>query len=214
MGGEVRKVQWIGRRGAPDRLVMLPEVRINDPAAALPPVSVWVELKAPGRSRPSPPAREHERMRRMGQRVEVIDSIEAWRRCSVRDFEPRPYQQIALAHLLDVPRCALWAGMGMGKTCSTLAALDALALVESHPTLVLAPLRVARDTWPAEARKWRQFKRTRDQPHRRHARRARGARCSATCRSTRRTTSSCPGWWSTTATAGPSGRSSPTSPPA
>jgi SNF2 family DNA or RNA helicase len=75
----------------------------------------------------------------------------------VREFEPRPYQQIALAHLLDVPRCALWAGMGMGKTCSTLAALDALALVESHPTLVLAPLRVARDTWPAETRKWRQF---------------------------------------------------------
>jgi hypothetical protein len=25
LGGEVRKVQWVGRRGAPDRLVMLPE---------------------------------------------------------------------------------------------------------------------------------------------------------------------------------------------
>jgi len=67
----------------------------------------------------------------------------------MRDFQPRPYQRLAVDHLLDVPRGALWAGMGMGKTVSTLAALDALALVSSRPTLVLAPLRVARDTWPA-----------------------------------------------------------------
>jgi hypothetical protein len=76
MGGEVRKVQWIGRRGAPDRLVMLPEVRIND-QRGLPPVSVWVELKAPGQKPRPEQRREHERMRRMGQRVEVVDSIEA-----------------------------------------------------------------------------------------------------------------------------------------
>ncbi|MDB5965857.1 MAG: bbp47 [Polaromonas sp.] len=77
----------------------------------------------------------------------------------MRDFTPRAYQQIALAHLLDVPRCALWAGMGMGKTSSTLAALDILHNVvgEDRPTLVLAPLRVARGTWPDEVRKWRQF---------------------------------------------------------
>lgn len=75
----------------------------------------------------------------------------------VRDFTPRPYQQLALAHMLDTPRCALWAGMGMGKSSATLMALDALSLVSSHPTLVIAPLRVARDTWPAEAGKWRQF---------------------------------------------------------
>jgi hypothetical protein len=65
MGGEVRKVQWVGRNGAPDRLVMLPR-----------PTTVWVELKAPGeKPRPSQ-LREHERMRAMGQRVEVIDSLE------------------------------------------------------------------------------------------------------------------------------------------
>lgn len=70
-------------------------------------------------------------------------------------FTPRPYQKLALDHLLDVPRCALWAGMGMGKTSSTLTALDALWLAgESMPALVLAPLRVARDTWPNEAAKW------------------------------------------------------------
>lgn len=78
---------------------------------------------------------------------------------SAREFTPRPYQQLALSHLLDTPRCALWAGMGMGKTSSTLAALDILHNVagEDRPTLVLAPKRVATSTWPDETRKWKQF---------------------------------------------------------
>ena len=72
LGGEVRKVQWIGRRGAPDRLVMLPKgAYVDDDHCVL-----WVELKPPG-GKPEPhQLREHERMRRMGQRVVVIDSIE------------------------------------------------------------------------------------------------------------------------------------------
>jgi len=69
-------------------------------------------------------------------------------------FIPRPYQDQAIQHLLDVPRCGLWAGMGMGKTSSTLTAIDHLTLVEPNPTLVLAPLRVARSTWPDEVKKW------------------------------------------------------------
>jgi hypothetical protein len=79
LGGEVRKVKWIGRVGAPDRLVMLPPRTFitggglfNHPLDR----TAWVELKAPGeKARPSQ-AREHERMRAMGQRVVVIDSIE------------------------------------------------------------------------------------------------------------------------------------------
>lgn len=64
MGGEVRKVRWIGRRGAPDRLVMMPNMR------------AWVELKATG-VKPAPhQLREHKRMRAMGERVEVVDSLE------------------------------------------------------------------------------------------------------------------------------------------
>lgn len=102
LGGEVRKVKWIGRRGAPDRLVMLPipdeqeglavfaralagtglsreaEEFLQRIAAALetlmPPL--WVELKAPGEKCRPHQIREHERMRRMGQRVIVIDSLE------------------------------------------------------------------------------------------------------------------------------------------
>ncbi|OZI23712.1 hypothetical protein CAL26_09785 [Bordetella genomosp. 9] len=69
-------------------------------------------------------------------------------------FTPRPYQQIILDHILDVPRCGVWAGMGMGKTTSTLNALDILELVEPGPALVVAPLRVAQSTWPDEAAKW------------------------------------------------------------
>lgn len=98
LGGEVRKVVWVGRQGAPDRLVMLPEVpprqgglidngdgtctvqmlRLRKPGRTL-----WVELKNPDtiRTFPANPHerkqhREHERMRAMGQRVEVIGTIE------------------------------------------------------------------------------------------------------------------------------------------
>lgn len=65
LGGEVRKVKWIGRRAAPDRLVMLPRM------------SVWVELKAPGKAATISQQREHMRMRAAGQRVVVLDSLSA-----------------------------------------------------------------------------------------------------------------------------------------
>lgn len=72
-----------------------------------------------------------------------------------RPYTPRAYQAPVTSHILDVPRCAVWAGMGLGKTVSTLTAVDFLFLAgESRPVLVLAPLRVAKNTWPAEARKW------------------------------------------------------------
>lgn len=59
-------------------------------------------------------------------------------------------------HLANAERCALWAKMGMGKTVLTMTHLDILHNVagEDAPTLVLAPLRVARDGWAAEAAKW------------------------------------------------------------
>lgn len=75
LGGEVRKVQWVGRRGAPDRLVMLPLTPLS---AGKPHEgrTIWVELKATGKKPETHQLREHERMRAMGQRVVVIDSIE------------------------------------------------------------------------------------------------------------------------------------------
>lgn len=82
LGGEVRKVRWVGRRGAPDRLVMLPQFRVFNVDEYVArgdkqvPKTFWVELKAPGQEPEPHQLREHERMRRMGQQVEVIDSLE------------------------------------------------------------------------------------------------------------------------------------------
>lgn len=70
-------------------------------------------------------------------------------------FTPHPYQQLMLEHAATHEREATWAGMGMGKTVATLTFLDYLQAAGEHePTLVLAPLRVARSTWPDEVRKW------------------------------------------------------------
>lgn len=58
-------------------------------------------------------------------------------------------------------RCGLWAGMGIGKSSAALYALDLLQLlgeIGNAPTLVIGPMRVARDTWPEEVAKWEQFK--------------------------------------------------------
>lgn len=75
LGGEVRKVQWIGRRGAPDRLVMLPFHSRSGRWSACP--AIWVELKAPGQRAKAYQLREHARMMAMGQQVVVIDSFTA-----------------------------------------------------------------------------------------------------------------------------------------
>jgi SNF2 family DNA or RNA helicase len=73
---------------------------------------------------------------------------------TARPFTPRPYQEQIIDRVLEHKRCAIWAGMGMGKTSSTLTAMDTLQLVEPGPVLVLAPLRVASSTWPDEVAKW------------------------------------------------------------
>lgn len=75
-----------------------------------------------------------------------------------RAFTPHPYQRLIINHQLDVKRNAVWAGMGLGKTVSTLNALNILEVVEPCKTLVLAPLRVAASTWPDEVKKWDNLK--------------------------------------------------------
>lgn len=73
-----------------------------------------------------------------------------------KPFTPRPYQVLAMDFIASTPRCALWAGMGMGKTSTCLNLLDTYYNVmgQTEPTLVLAPKRVAQSTWPDEVRKW------------------------------------------------------------
>lgn len=61
-GGEVRKVRWIGRRGAPDRLVLVP--------------GCWpflLELKAPGRKPTLQQTREMERIASYGLATDWAD---------------------------------------------------------------------------------------------------------------------------------------------
>lgn len=72
-------------------------------------------------------------------------------------FTPRPYQKQIIKAIVENDRVAVWAGMGLGKSAATLAAIDILQLVDPSPVLVLAPLRVAQSTWPDEARKWEDF---------------------------------------------------------
>lgn len=76
-----------------------------------------------------------------------------------KDYVPRPYGSLMTRHMVNVPRCAVWAPPGFGKTVTTLTALDQLSFVDDvFPALVLAPVRVARDVWPKEVRKWKHLK--------------------------------------------------------
>ena len=76
-----------------------------------------------------------------------------------KPFVPRAYQGQMIEHVLDLNRPALWAGMGTGKTSATLAAIDLMHMVGdmTKPVLVVAPLRVAKFTWPDEVKKWDGF---------------------------------------------------------
>jgi SNF2-related domain len=76
-----------------------------------------------------------------------------------RDYIPREYQNMLTSHFLEHPRTAGWSTMGTGKGVATLTALDALILAgDDAPTLVIGPLRVARDVWSDEAAKWAHLK--------------------------------------------------------
>lgn len=71
-------------------------------------------------------------------------------------YRPHNYQQTATRFILDHPEVAVFLGLGMGKSVITLTAIWELLLdyFTVSRVLVVAPLRVARDTWPAEAAKW------------------------------------------------------------
>ena len=71
-------------------------------------------------------------------------------------FVPHEYQTYATDFILTHPTSAILLAMGLGKSVITLTALFDLCLdrFEIGKTLIIAPLRVARDTWPAEIQKW------------------------------------------------------------
>lgn len=75
-------------------------------------------------------------------------------------FLPHDYQKYAIDYIKTHPITALFLDMGLGKTVTTLTAVRDLMYdtFEVQRVLVVAPLRVARDTWPEEIRKWDHLK--------------------------------------------------------
>lgn len=75
-------------------------------------------------------------------------------------YNPHDYQSYATKFILDNPISAVLLDMGLGKSVITLNAIFDLCLdsFEISKVLVIAPLRVARDTWPLEIKKWDHLK--------------------------------------------------------
>jgi hypothetical protein len=70
-------------------------------------------------------------------------------------YNPHDYQSYATQFILEHPVAAILLQMGLGKSVITLTAMKELFdRGEISRALVIAPLRVARDTWPEEIRKW------------------------------------------------------------
>lgn len=75
-------------------------------------------------------------------------------------FIPHDYQQYAIDFIKNNEVAAVLLDMGLGKTSITLSAVNDLIFdsFEVSKVLVIAPLRVARDTWPSEIKKWDHLK--------------------------------------------------------
>ena len=71
-------------------------------------------------------------------------------------YKPYDYQTFATNFVLEHPACGLILDMGLGKSVITLTALWFLLLdsFDVGKVLVVAPKRVAENTWPAELKKW------------------------------------------------------------
>ena len=74
LGWEVRKIKWIGRIAAPDRLIL---ARRRDRQDHLEGLILFVELKKPGEKPRIAQEREHNRLRAAGATVYVVDSMNA-----------------------------------------------------------------------------------------------------------------------------------------
>ena len=72
------------------------------------------------------------------------------------NFTPYPHQEAGIDWITEKPACALFWGMGAGKTVTTLTAVDLLLhdYLEDGPVLIVAPKRVADTTWSKECAKW------------------------------------------------------------
>lgn len=71
-------------------------------------------------------------------------------------YTPRPWAPLMTGHMIEHPRCAVWAPMGSGKSVTTLTALETVDVLDGgvYPALAIGPLRVARKVWSEEVDKW------------------------------------------------------------
>ena len=76
----------------------------------------------------------------------------------MKPYAPHPYQEEAIAFLLGQPTGGLFLDPGYGKTSIVLAMLTVLKKTgHNNRALIVAPVRVAREVWPAERAKWFDF---------------------------------------------------------
>ena len=70
------------------------------------------------------------------------------------------YQKVCVEHIITHPYCGLFLDMGLGKTATTLTAINDLIYdyCEISSVLVIAPKRVAESVWQEEAEKWEHLK--------------------------------------------------------
>lgn len=75
-------------------------------------------------------------------------------------FKPHDYQKYAIDFIEKNPVSAVFLECGLGKTIITLTAIQNLMYdsFEVRKVLIIAPLRVARNTWSAEIEKWEHLK--------------------------------------------------------
>ena len=97
----------------------------------------------------------------------IENAIQVWeadpRSKLPRVYKPYPYQTYAQNAIIEHPAIGLFLDMGLGKTVITLTALQTLKFDRwaVNKVLIIAPKKVAEDTWQVEARKWDHLKRLR-----------------------------------------------------
>ena len=78
----------------------------------------------------------------------------------MKETDLHKYQLACAEHIITHPFCGVFLDMGLGKTVSTLTAVNYLMFdyLEINSVLVIAPKRVAESVWQEEAEKWDHLK--------------------------------------------------------
>ena len=78
----------------------------------------------------------------------------------MKETDLHKYQKACVEHIITHPFCGVFLDMGLGKTVSTLTAINYLMFdyLEINSALVIAPKRVAESVWQEEAEKWDHLK--------------------------------------------------------